>query len=174
MNATDDGIKLTMEQCERLIRSFLYRHRGMPAGTEIEDCLQEARIRLWKVLEGGRDIEFLAAYIRKIVDSIVIDQLQKAIREREFLSSPDSRALAESPARCAREADRRRGLIKEVQTALDSLMASRRTVLEMSMAGQSLREIAAERKWSRKKTYTLYERGIRDLRRVFKDKGGRS
>jgi len=171
MNATDDGIEQTVERCERLIRSFLLRHRGLPAGTEIEDCLQEARIRLWKALDGGRDIEFLAAYIRKIVDSIVVNQLQKAIREREFLSSPDSRALAESPAR---EDDRRRRLIDEVQTALDSLMASRRTVLEMSMAGQSLREIAAERKWSRKKTYTLYERGIRDLRRVFKDGGWRS
>jgi RNA polymerase sigma factor (sigma-70 family) len=171
MNATDDGIEQTVERCERLIRSFLLRHRGVPAGTEIEDCLQEARIRLWKVLDSGRDIEFLAAYIRKIVDSIVVNQLQKSIREREFLSSPDSRALAESPAR---EDVRRRRLIEEVQTALDSLMASRRTVLEMSMAGQSLREIAEERKWSRKKTYTLYERGIRDLRRVFKDRGWRS
>ncbi len=171
MNATDDGIEQTVERCERLIRSFLLRHRGVPAGTEIDDCLQEARIRLWKVLDGGRDIEFLAAYIRKIVDSIVINQLQKTIREREFLSSPDSRALAESPAR---EDVRRRRLIEEDQTALDSLMASRRTVLEMSMAGQSLREIAEERKWSRKKTYTLYERGIRDLRRVFKDRGWRS
>lgn len=171
MNAADDGIEQTVERCERLIRSFLLRHRGLPAGTEIEDCLQEARIRLWKVLDAGRDIEFLAAYIRKIVDSTVVNQLQKTIREREFLSSPDSRALAEFPAGVARENDRRRRLIEEVQTALDSLMASRRTVLEMSMTGQSLQEIAAERKWSRKKTYTLYERGIRDLRRVFKNRG---
>lgn len=173
MSERNGSPEQTVQRCERLIRAFLLRHPGIPAGTEIEDCLQEAKIRLWKVLENGQDIEYLAAYVRKIVDSIVMNHLQKAIREREFISSPDSRAMAEVPAGWAPEVDRLRGLFEEVRTALDSLMASRRTVLQMTMNGLSLREIAAERKWSNKKTYTLYERGIRDLRKVFKDRGWR-
>ncbi len=173
MNVTAEEIEQTVQRCERLIRSFLARHPGGPAGPEIEDCLQEARVRLWKALRDGRDIEFLVAYIRRIVDSIVANRLEKVIRERNLLSSARDRLLAEASTSCPSRNDGFRDLIGDVRTVLGSLMDSRRMVLERTMAGLSLGEIASERNWTRKKTYTLYERGIRDLRRVFKDRGRR-
>jgi len=172
MKNVDDRNDQTVERCERLIRSFLLRHPGGPTGPEIEDCLQEAKIRLWRVLQDGRDIEYLAAYIRKIVDSIVMNRLEKVVRERAFLSSVEGRGWAEAPSGRRRENDRFRDLIDEVRGALGSLADARRAVVEMSIAGLSLREIAETRKWSNKKTYALYERGIQDLRKIFRDREG--
>lgn len=174
MNGSNAEIEQAVDRCERLIRAFLARHPGGPAGTDLEDCLQEARIRLWKVLRDGRDIEFLAAYIRKIVDSVVQNRMEKVVRERNLLSSARERLLADASAQRPRKNGNVRDLIEDVRLALGSLMDSRRMVLEMTMAGLSLGEIAAERKWSRKKTYTLYERGIQDLRKVFKERGRNS
>ena len=159
-----------VERCAGLIRAFLLRHPYGPRAVEVDDCLQEAKVKLWKTLENGHDIEDLAAYVRKISDSIVCDHLHRAIRERELLSSAAGRAMAENQAVCGREDDHRRELIEEVRTALDSLVMSRRTVLQLTMSGLSLQEIAATRRWSRKKTYHLYERGIEDLRRLFGEK----
>jgi RNA polymerase sigma factor (sigma-70 family) len=160
-----------IEQYEKLIRSFLRRHDCGSNAAEVDDLLQEAKIRLWKVLENGQDIEYLAAYIRKIVDSIVMNHLQKVVQERAFLSSADWRVFSENQAARKREDDHRRELKEEVRDALGSLVSSRRTVLQMTIAGLSIAEITAAQKWTLKKTYNLYERGLKDLKRIFGDKG---
>ncbi|MDD8026640.1 MAG: sigma-70 family RNA polymerase sigma factor [Acidobacteriota bacterium] len=174
MKPVDDDHQRTVERFENLIRSFLRRHPYGPGPEETEDLLQEARLKLWQVLENGRDIEYLAAYIRKIVDSIVMDHLQKLIRERTLLAAAAWRGRPESQDSRKREDDRRRELVEEVQAELGALVGSRRTVLQMTLAGYSLGEIAATKNWTRKKTYALYERGLKDLKHIFGNEGRRS
>jgi len=173
MSDQNSGNDQRIKQCESLIRSFLLRHAAVPNPIDAEDLLQEAKIRLWKVLENGHDIEYLAAYIRKIVDSIVMNHLQKTIRERTLLASADARAMSENPTARKRADDHRRELSEKVRAALDSLGDARRTVLHMAIAGLSIREIAAKQKWTLKKTYSLYERGMKDLKRMFGSEGRR-
>jgi len=170
---TKSGAPAAVERCETLIRSFLLRHNCGPDAIDADDLLQEAKIRLWKVLENGHDIEYLAAYIRKIVDSIVMNHLQRVIRERALLASADVRAMSENQSARKRGDDHRRELSEKVRAALDLLGDSRRAVLRMTISGFSIREIAASRKWTLKKTYNLYERGLKDLKRIFGEDGCR-
>jgi len=57
-------------------------------------------------------------------------------------------------------------LQRRVREAIESLDGNRRKVLELTLAGRSSEEIAAELETSRDNAYQLRARGIRDLRQI--------
>jgi len=163
-----------IEKYEKLMRAFIGRHSYGHNSLDADDLLQESKIRLWKVLENGHDIKFLASYIKKIVDSIVLNHLKEIHKERSFIHSEELRKFYEKHFLENRSDDDKEEMEDVVRTTIDSLVGSRRIVLNMTISGFSIQEIAEMKKWTLKKTYNLYERGLKDLKRIFNEKGYRS
>jgi RNA polymerase sigma factor (sigma-70 family) len=162
-----------VEKCERLILSFIGKYGLGRHPIEADDVLQEAKIRLWKALENGNDIRHLSAYIRKIVDSVVLDELKKIRRDESFLRSEGVRGFVETHLEREGSSVPRSGREEKIMAAILTLKRSRRVVLDMTISGFSIREIADINQWTKKKTYALYERGLKDLRNIVSAEGRR-
>jgi RNA polymerase sigma factor (sigma-70 family) len=153
---------------EDLIRAFARKYGSARYPIDADDLVQETKIRLWKVLENGRDIEFIAAYVRKVVDSVIMEHLEQMNRERTVLQTEQVRIFSESHFQSRRAHPNLTDVVRE---ALPRLTAARRSVLQLTISGLSIREIASLQGWSIKKTYHLYERGLRDLRKTLAEEG---
>lgn len=165
MNENAGSLPHWIERSDPLVRAFLRRHPSGPRAGDVDDLLQEARLKLWRTVANGHAIEHGPAYIKTIVHSVVVDRLQRSARERALLAEAGSNALA-GQARARRDAEAARcERLRDAESAIGALPGPRRTVLQMTLAGYSLGEISALRKWTPKKTYHLYERGVRDLRK---------
>jgi len=160
-------------QCEGLIRSFIGKYGLGRYPIDPEDVLQESRIRLWKALENGNDIRHLAAYVKRVVDSVIFEDLKKIRRDQSLFQAEGVRPFAGEGGEAAGSIASRPGMVEALAAAVGSLKRSRRVVLTMTIAGFSLPEIAALNRWSRKKTYALYERGVKDLRKLVGEEGRR-
>jgi RNA polymerase sigma-70 factor (ECF subfamily) len=58
-----------------------------------------------------------------------------------------------------------------VGEAVESLMASRRRVVQLFLLNMTLEEIAIILKWSEAKTRNLLYRGLDDLKKILREKG---
>lgn len=154
-----------------LIRSFAWKYGFDRFGIDADDLVQETKIRLWKVLENGRDIEYIAAYVRKIVDSVIIEQLDRRTHERSAIDAERARIFSERQRAPCPPGRPRMELADTVREALPGLSASRRAVLQLTISGFSIMEIASLKGWTLKKTYHLYERGLKDIRKILTLKG---
>ncbi|MDH4271336.1 MAG: hypothetical protein OEW18_05100, partial [Candidatus Aminicenantes bacterium] len=63
------------------IRFHILKFNLAKYGLDPEDIGQDVRLRLWRLLETEKNVANYASYIRKIVNSAVIDQLRKWKRE---------------------------------------------------------------------------------------------
>jgi RNA polymerase sigma-70 factor (ECF subfamily) len=149
-------------------------HRHGLTGTEIEDVVQDMRIRLWKSLGTPEKIrQAPAAYIYKTAASAALDFLRRrrARREESLDALPD-----ESPAigasRLDAEADARESDVRRAVTrAVDLLVESRRAVVRMYLAGYDREEIGSLLGWSEPKTRNLLYRGLADVRATLESGG---
>jgi len=136
-------------------------------GSDVEDLLQEVRLRLWKAL--ASDEKILAApasYVHRTAVSAALDVLRRRRARRETparLSRPSGlAALGESPA-----ADRMLETVElqeQVGRAVEELIPARRSVVKMYLAGYGREEIADLLGWTEPKTRNLLYRGLADLR----------
>jgi len=91
-------------------RAFAIAYRMLGSVSEAEDVVQEAMIRLYRVLDSGEEVESPAAYLSTITTRLAIDELRsaRARRERyvgEWLPEPLVTADENEPARHAEMAD---------------------------------------------------------------------
>jgi RNA polymerase sigma-70 factor (ECF subfamily) len=136
-------------------------------GSDVEDLVQEVRLRLWKALESDEKIlSAPASYIHRTAVSAAIDLLRRRRARRETpvrLSRPSGiAALGESPS-----ADRlmeQLELQESVGKAVEMLIPARRSVVKMYLAGYGREEIADLLGWTEPKTRNLLYRGLADLR----------
>ncbi len=136
-------------------------------GSDVEDLLQEVRLRLWKAL--ASDEKILAApasYVHRTAVSAALDVLRRRRARRETparLSRPSGlAALGEAPA-----ADRMLETVElqeQVGRAVEELIPARRSVVKMYLAGYGREEIADLLGWTEPKTRNLLYRGLADLR----------
>ncbi len=169
----------TSEALEGLLTRFADRVRRIGQqhglrGSDVEDLLQEVRVRLWRALETGEKIRAVpAAYVHRTAVSAALDLLRRRRARRETpvrLSRPSGEAvLGESaPADAGVEGSE---LERQVDEALARLVASRRSVVRMYLAGYGRLEIAYLLGWSEAKTRNLLYRGLEDLRRQLRGMG---
>lgn len=142
-------------------------HRHGLSGPEIEDVIQDLRIRLWKSLGTPEAIrQAPAAYIYKTAVSAALDFLRRrrARREESLDTMPDESPFAASASLeadvPARESDVRRAVTRSVNL----LVESRRAVVRMYLAGYDREEIGKLLGWSEPKTRNLLYRGLADVR----------
>jgi RNA polymerase sigma factor (sigma-70 family) len=171
MKAPEVDPQVLVNRYERLILSFISKYNHGRYGLETDEVLQETKVRLWRVLENGHDIRYLSSYIHKIVYSIVLSHFKHLDRERSASYSEELRPYLENSPVWDAPDDHREDMKAAIRGALNSLRESRRTVLELTLSGLSIHEIAERQNWSLKKTYSLYERSLKDIKRVLRSKG---
>ena len=159
---------------DAFIRRSARRH-GL-RGDEIDEVVQEIRVRMWKSLGTAELIRRAkASYIYRAAISASIDLIRRRrARRYEAWSLDDERAEdgAAPVARQRADADLDEDEVASmVHRALAMLAEHRRAVVRMHLAGYDRYEIAELLGWSEPKTRNLLYRGLADLRQILESWG---
>jgi RNA polymerase sigma factor (sigma-70 family) len=157
---------------DAFIRRAARRH-GL-AGDEIDEAVQDLRLRMWKSLGTAELIRRAnPSYIYRAAISASIDIIRRR-RARHF----ESTALADDvtdelpdPRRGADAGLEGQEIAAAVHRAVALLAESRRAVVRMHLAGYDRDEIGELLGWSEPKTRNLLYRGLSDLREILESWG---
>jgi RNA polymerase sigma factor (sigma-70 family) len=153
------------------IRAHVQKFELQKNGIDPDDIIQEVKIKLWKILEDEKKIKNYASYIRKVINSSVIDQLRKLRREKWILISEKHRQVSEQKSNYITDLSFDKDAKEIIGNAVDSLMESRRKAVKLFLLNMTLDEIAIFFNWSKDKTRNLLYRGLSDLKKILMEKG---
>lgn len=152
------------------IRASILKFGLEKRGIDPEDVIQEVKIKIWKRFGHEKDISLSPFYIRRIINSTLIDQIRK-IRRQEKLILHEQQKLAIEEGTNPENPLQGHIFWKLVGEATDSLMESRRKVVKLFLMDLTIDEISSSLNWSKDKTRNLLYRGLSDLKEKLKDKG---
>jgi len=158
-----------LDRFSHFISAQIQKFDPLRYGLDPDDIAQDIRIKIWKVLSGEKDISNFPAYIKKVVDTSVIDQLRKLRRDQRCQNWEKRRCVAEMEFLYSKEQETRKRLEEKVVEAVESLLDSRRQVVKLYLLDFNIREIALFLNWSPAKTRNLLYRGMSDLRTILKE-----
>jgi RNA polymerase sigma factor (sigma-70 family) len=148
-----------------LVRSVGAR-RGL-SDADIDDVVQEVRIRLWRAGIAGKPLEELgSSYVYRAAMSAALDVLRRQrARGADVTDALDDR-VAHLPATGRGPLAEVEGseLGRQIAAAVDALPAPRRAVVRMYLNGYERDEIADLLGWTEAKTRNLLYRGLEQLR----------
>ena len=160
-----------LEKFAHFIRIHIQKFSPQRKGIDPDDVSQDVKIKLWNILNDEKKIQNYASYIKKIVDSSVIDQIRRVRREEHILYSEMQRRIAERKNPYSRDESDEKNLKRILGQAVDSLLESRRKAVKLYLLNMSLEEISEFYGWSRHKTRNLLYRGLKDLRLKLRQEG---
>jgi RNA polymerase sigma factor (sigma-70 family) len=148
-----------------MVRRVGWRHRLSDA--DVEEVMQEVRIRLWRARPSSEQISQTgASYVYQTAVSAALDLMRRRRSRRMAVSDSldDSEELLAAPEPDPQASVEGSELAEQVARAIDTIPASRRPVVRMYLAGYPREEIAELLGWSEAKTRNLLYRGLADLR----------
>ena len=164
---------LTREQFDRVMAAHESRLRvhvlnqiGSNQGLDVDEAIQDVRIRLWKALSSEREITHLASYVRRTVVSAVIDALRRRRARREDAldsleaAGADAAAAGGGPERTADRAQR----IALARAAIATLPERRRVPAQLLLQGFTTQEIARMLGYTEATARNLAYRGVEEIR----------
>jgi DNA-directed RNA polymerase specialized sigma24 family protein len=154
---------------EIFISAHIQKFNPLHYGLDPDDIAQDIRFKIWRLLLAEKNITNYPAYIKKIVDTSVIDQLRKLRREQSCQKHEKQKRVAEMELFYSRESSARKSLAEQIGEAVESLIDSRRQVVKLYLLNFNIREIALLMSWSPAKTRNLLYRGMSDLRNILKE-----
>jgi RNA polymerase sigma-70 factor (ECF subfamily) len=167
-DSVSPAIERVLEKFAGVLRRVCWRFHF--SGADVDELLQEVRIRLWHAHGGQeRPDEHLAAipasYLHRTALSAAVDLLRRrrARRSDQMIpieDEPPGMAEAPGPDMTLAESE----LAGQVERAIQSIHPSRRPVVRMHLMGHPREEIAELLGWSESKTRNLLYRGLADLR----------
>jgi RNA polymerase sigma factor (sigma-70 family) len=174
MNSDEEKIKefeIIINRFSRFVKANIQKFNVQKNGIDPDDILQEVKIKIWKVVEDKKKIKNYASYIRKIVDSSIIDQLRRSKREKGIFINEKHKLVSEQKSNYLTNISNDISAKEIIGRAVDSLIESRRKVVKMFLLNMTIEEIAIYYKWTRDKTRNLLYRGLSDLKKILKEKG---
>jgi RNA polymerase sigma-70 factor (ECF subfamily) len=158
------ALEAVLARCVRMVRSVGARHGLSEA--DLDDVVQDVRIRLWRSCTTTEQIERLGtSYVYKAATTAALDLIRRrrahGAELSEFVDDHSNRIAASTAA--SDEADAH-DLEAQVLAALKTLPLSRRTAVRMYLTGYGREEIAGLLGWTEAKTRNLLYRGLDDLR----------
>jgi RNA polymerase sigma factor (sigma-70 family) len=139
-------------------------------GIDPEDVLQEVRIRIWKAFLHEKKVSDQASYIKRVVNTTLVDQMRKARRQEKLIDHEKQKWRAQEKTRPGEEGEEEAAR-EMIGRAADSLLESRRKVVKMFLLNLSVEEISLILNWSRHRTRNLLYRGLSDLKGKLREKG---
>lgn len=166
------ALEHVVSRFDAFVRRSARRH-GLQAH-EVDEVVQELRVRMWKSLGTAELIRRAkASYIYRTAISASIDIIRRR-RARRAESNDIDEPIVESAADPRRRADaalEEEEVARAVHRGLALLAESRRAVVRMHLAGYDRYEIAELLGWSEPKTRNLLYRGLADLRQILESWG---
>lgn len=164
MPPRDDRLEAILIAHEPRLRALFVRHLGGRPGIDVDDLVQEARIRLWKALERERDVTAIATYIQRVVTSVVVDALRRrSARPEDTVEEPLQHAASSdtaAPEHAFAQAQRAAAL----HAALARISPRRRRPAALLLQGYSTQEIARLLGETEATVRNLAYRGVDDLK----------
>ena len=148
--------------------------RGL-VDADLDEVLQDVRIRLWQAEESGKVLEELgSSYLYHVATSAALDLMRRrrahgATRSEDVNERTDLRAEAASP----HDDVETRELVAQIDAALETLAIDRRVAVRLHLSGYDREDIARMLGWSEARTRNLLYRGLEDLRRRLIEAGVR-
>ena len=140
--------------------------------SDLEEVMQDVRIRLWKALGSGERIGRVnTSYVYQAAMSAVCD-LVRSRRSQRTHSGDDDRDAERTAVIPGPDAGfERRELAREIGRALEQLNPAQRPVVRMYLAGYPQGEIEKLLGWTEAKTRNVLYRGLAQLRLMLSQKG---
>ncbi len=164
MPALPSSIERALAAAEPRLRALFQRHAAREPGLDVDELVQEARIRLWKALDGEKNIDSLASYLQKIVTSVFIDALRRRAARPEDSAEPELEQspapTSEAPEHAAAQAER----AQRLRQALAALHERRRQPTLLLLQGFSTVEISRLMQITEATARNLAYRGVEDLK----------
>lgn len=164
-------LDLVLTKFSSFIKFNITKFNLPKTGIDPDDVLQEIRIKIWKILNDEKKILNYSSYIKKIVDSSVIDHLRKMRREKGYIALEKHHMISEWNKNYEIEHQRQDHVKEMIAQAVDSLLDSRRKVVKLFLLNMTIDEISIMYSWSKDKTRNLLYRGLSDLKKILKEKG---
>ncbi|MGQ9671958.1 MAG: RNA polymerase sigma factor [Candidatus Aminicenantales bacterium] len=166
----DEELEAILANFSRMIKIHIQKFDPQKYGFDPEDIVQEIKMKIWKILHHEKDIKNYPSYIKKIVNSSVIDMFRKWKRDEATFYVERQRTVSEIKKNYRAYADGEDGLKEIVAEAIQALIESRRRVVRLYLLGMNIEEISVYYGWSRDKTRNLLYRGLADLKKILKKK----
>lgn len=134
---------------------------------DLDELLQDVRVRLWKALESGEKISSVSAsYVYSAGRSAAIDLIRRRREEREYSlsASSEEEPMIAAAVPTQLETMVRRDVVERLEQAIDALDPPRAVAVRMHLAGYGREEIGELLGWTEPKTRNLIYRGLADLR----------
>jgi RNA polymerase sigma factor (sigma-70 family) len=132
-------------------------------GVEADDILQEIRIRIWKAMEQGEQIQCFPAYLRKVTDSVIVTYFRKVRNTVEYRDKKIPMKYVEYKTN---ENDGDLPMMARlIYEKLPLILESRRKILSLYLSGFTFKEIAELTNYTITKTRVLYFRAVRDVKK---------
>lgn len=164
-------LEAVLERFSRFIQAHIQKYNPQKNGIDPDDIFQEIKIKIWKILRNEKKIKNYSSYIKKIVNSSVIDQLRKSRREEGILFHEKLKEISDHKSFYIMDRAHNRGLKEIIGESVDSLIESRRKVVRLYLLNMTIEEIATLLNWSKDKTRNLLYRGLADLKKKLKENG---
>jgi len=164
--------KKFLDEISRSVRAIVLKtFTGIP-GQEREDIEQEIKLKLWKMVRGGKDIRNLKSYLGRMVYTTALDVIAKRQNHMSLDDLPvdgRSSALVDS-AGPGPEARAEQGQMRDrIRAAVDGLPERRRAVLKLHLTGAGIEQMAGRLGWSSNRVRHLLYRGLGDVRKKLEE-----
>lgn len=153
------------------IRAHVLKYNLQKFGLEPEDLIQEIKLKIWKIIDDEKNITNPPSYLKKVVESVVIDQIRKVRKEEEIFISERQKLISENESQFNPYSDQNCSLKEYILKAADQLIESRKIVVKLYLLNMNLLEISDYLNYSQAKTRNLLYRGLADLRKILKEMG---
>jgi RNA polymerase sigma factor (sigma-70 family) len=166
-----ESIERIVEALAPLLNSELNILGHSAQSTDRDDLLQEIQLRIWKALrDKNGEIEFMSAYVKKVVFSVFINEVNRIRREKELISVVSHQYRLENPgeAVCPGPDDDMR---QKVIDSLAELGKTKQRVIRLRLLGFTFAEIGLINQWPLRKVCSLYYRGIGELKNKLNARG---
>jgi len=172
------GLDRVSSTIEALITRFrtMVRSVGARRGlveADLDEVLQDVRIRLWHAGEGGKALEDLgSSYLYHLATTAALDLLRRR-RARRADDTEDIRERTDLTTNNAspHDAMEARELASQIEAAVETLPIDRRVAVRMHLSGYDRDDISRMLGWTEARTRNLLYRGLDDLRRRLTDMG---
>jgi RNA polymerase sigma factor (sigma-70 family) len=171
MTAAEDGIEKLVGDLSSYLISKLNSLGYQRHGIDRDDLLQEIHIRIWKAYkDDSHNIQYFDAYLKKIVYSVFINEINRINKERKALVMGGERLKpvnGNNDHGPAADLSLRNVLVD----SLDDLNETKQRVIKLRLEGFTFSEIAQLNQWSVRKTHGIFYSGLKDLKHRLGEKG---
>lgn len=166
---TRDDASSALEDHIRRFAGLLHhaRRRHGLAPEDLDELVQEVRVRLWRAQGTGEKISAVSSsYMYRTAMSAAVDLIRRRRHERHEVASLDAGGGAEEALHDPSSGHdvRSEEILQAMGRALGKLARPRAVAVRMHLAGYSREEIGGILGWSEAKTRNLIYRGLADLR----------